>query len=226
MKIGFFVVIFSLSFSSCVSKLSRSNPPEEIHLTSVKTLNITLKTTAQATSGVYWPADEYRYMRSSEYETDKVVKIIEASGILKIKKKKDFDQVYQNVKKDDLVKNEVIWNKDAFDPESNLQFNFYQKTRWGHAYVILPYAVWGIVHVGSLGLIPMWMPESSNYFGDVRSKDGKVLFKFDKECSADVWIWSPFLFTGNWNSPNELRKDFDRECILSILDDAQKAKAF
>lgn len=210
--------------SGCVSKLSRSNPPNQIKLESKKQNIITIRAVAQASTGVYWSADEYRYMNLNEDQTAEIVKIIEGEGIFKIRKVKSFGQVFENVKKDDLQKIETIFNRDSFDSESDFQLNIFRKTKWGHAYMALVYGAWGIAHVASLGLIPVWVPLEDEFFGDFRSNDGKVIYKFEKKCKASIWSWSPFLLSGEWSKPNEVRNEFDKECILSILDDAQKAE--
>lgn len=224
MKLIIIIVVVSC-FSGCVSKLSRLNPPNQIELVSiVKPTKIAVKTVAQAASAVYWSADEYRYMALNEDQSSEIVKIIEDSGAFSVHKIKSFGVVHENVKKDDLQKIETIFNRDSFDSESDFQINLYRKTKWGHAYMALVYGVWGIVHAASLGLIPVWVPLSDDYFGDFRSKDGKVIYKFEKKCKASIWSWSPFLLTSEWSEPNQVRNEFDRECILSILDDAQKAE--
>jgi hypothetical protein len=85
--------------------------------------------------------------------------------------------------------------------------------------------IWGIAHLATIGLLPIWMSNLEKYSGDLRDHQGAILYKFEKVCSASIWSWSPLILSDQWSNPNKLHNYFTEQCMNSIVFEIQKSGA-
>lgn len=217
--------LFSILFlTSCGNILVRSSPKDQIHLAKFeKPKSLTLRHGAKVDKNTYRRDFGIGYEPLSEHEVAELEKILGDTNNLQLRKTKAL--VHSEFKKEDVEVANQFLDKDSYDPESELQFNLYTTKRYGHPYILVPYMVWAAGHFVTLGILPLWMPQELNYFGDIRSSNGKVLYTFDKNCRADFWLWSPLLLAGYWERGHVAGDAFQKDCILSIFADAQKSDA-
>lgn len=86
-----------------------------------------------------------------------------------------------------------------------------------HHSAALPYLIWFTAHLASIGLIPIWMPESLEIHVEI-SESGKITAHDEIKTSADTWTWSPFIFRSDSIKPNDRHdQSFDRDTLRSAL---------
>jgi hypothetical protein len=116
---------------------------------------------------------------------------------------------------------ERLLEPSSYNPKTDIQINLYLVGDIpGDNWMIIPIAAYGLVHVASLGLIPFWGQRIWSVRGDFRNSRGQVIYKFEKQCKASFWSWTPLLLT-KWDWSTKLWYNFGNQCVSSILADAQ-----
>lgn len=216
------MLLVSISvFTSCGNILIRSNPESEVHLAQFeKPKTLTIRHGAKIVENRYKRNYGFGYEPLSEHDSEEVEKIFKNVSSFKLRKVNGLDRA--EFKKDDVEAAKEFLERGSFDSESDLQLNIYTEHRYGHSLMIYPYLVWTAGHIVTLGLLPIRIPQEFSYFGDIRSSSGNILYTFEKTCQANTWAWSPLLLAGHWDRPYIALEAFKKDCILSILADAQK----
>ncbi|MGZ3686931.1 MAG: hypothetical protein ACXWP5_11945 [Bdellovibrionota bacterium] len=65
---------------------------------------------------------------------------------------------------------------------------------------LVPYSIYGLVHVGSLGIIPFFWPHSHHVLVHVADAKGKLLATQERDITAWSISWFPFYFRGDLKS--------------------------
>lgn len=218
------ILTIIFGFAGCITRMTKSNLPEEIKLSvPEKPKSITVKIGGRIIST---PSGEYNglwYFAFDKSNFSDFQDILNQSKVFDVKQVKTITDL--NLKYTETAKVKEVEDRDAFNKDSDYQLNIYRKFRHGHGPVLF-FIAWGVVHVGTLGLVPLWQPISEDYYGDIRSREGKVLFSFNKSCEGLLVSWSPYLLKVDWDYQHVLNQKFHRDCILSIIEDAQKSNVF
>lgn len=214
------LVFISMLIAGCATKSFYKEPTVPVvfkPVTEKKTLMVRFG--SKLSSNVYFDPDSYQFTQQDEFHQKELKEIFEGTNLFSKVSYSNLNSGF--VKKNDVAAIEKLLNESAFDPNSDFQLNLTTIGYAGHAYMLLPFMAWGIVHIGTLGLVPMWMSDEQEYEGDLRDRKGKILYSFNKKCSVSIWSWSPFLLSGKWRIGNDERKGFQENCIKSILSEAQ-----
>lgn len=187
--------------------------------------SLTLRVGAKLSSNVYFDSKSYQFQDIGVGNELKLTQILKDSSLFsKVNYK---EPQFKLIKKNDSEAIAKLLNENAFDENSDLQMNVYQVSSLGHAYLIIPFFAWAAVHLVSLGLIPLYLPtESLQLEGDFRDKKGIVIYKFARSCDISLWSWSPLLVTGKYEKNFVAQKEHEKNCINSVLRDAQEANVF
>jgi hypothetical protein len=222
-KIKYLSLILILTACATVARYDDPNPPIQIeHAEHQYSLTIRM--------GYEW----FQMYDSKNYTLKELPPDISGDITEALRKNETFSEViYKFFPHDhykDKTKEEIedILAKDSYNPKTNLQLNlyFYGYTRPTEPWGLLPLIAMGTIHVASLGLVPMWIPQSWDIGGDIRSSNNQIKYKFHQKCRVTFWSWSPLFFSKEKKSLDALKKEFANNCINSILSNAQKLKAF
>ncbi len=219
----FFYTFLPIILASCATHINYKDPDHLVELPPVKfKKSITVLFYEELTSDVYWTGT--RLAGKEDYETNDLITILNDSGYFS---KVQIHTIPKSILEN--TKNEVFKNyikENAFLEESELQLNIRSIGYAGHTHILLPYMAWALVHLGSLGLIPLGFWDSAEVAGNIVDNLGNEIYSFHKNCTSTRWSWSPLIFSKKLIVPSDAMKNFERNCIKSILADAVTTGAF
>lgn len=219
-KIRYLLIIFILSGCSTINFKGPTRVAKLERIERKKSL--TVKIFHKLSSHIYWSEDDYLFDNVSDYRKNKTRQILQESDLFSTIEFINSPRVF--IKKADTEGIQKHMEYGTFNKNTDLQLNMFTIGEAGHAYLLLPYVAWALVHVGTLGLVPLWYPDKENYTYEFRDRTGKILLSSQKDCSASIWSWSPFILSTTRMTTNQARDVFTKNCINSILADARNAR--
>lgn len=181
--------------SSCAATATKNelSPIQELRIIENKksiTFRFYFKTILKDDRGVriYW----------DESLSKQIGNLLVQSG--QFKEVKEYQQDSSYIRDANTVEQEKQITKVNFPVETDLFLDIQAE---GKDYGPHAYAYWGMVHILSLGLIPMYINADINWSTILYDKNGVALAKVSVSDKSSIWAWSPlFFFNGFHMFPN------------------------
>jgi len=220
MKLRFLVVLF-LALTSCASKVVFDPPSQDVAFPPPKIKkSATVFFYSEISSNVYWTGTRYFIKDTSDEDVQELVTTLKDSGYFSSITAKSLQSgVTKDVPGGNAVTPMFLKN-NSVPTESDIQLNLREIGEVGHPYLLLAYMPWALIHVVTLGLVPIVFWGHAEYAGEITNRKSETIFSFHKICRGTAWSWSPFIFASETYTQPEAEQRLNKNCISSVLSDA------